>query len=128
MSDFARNTSLSLEEKPGPGDLVGIKAAIDTIEGKWKLPIIRHLHKQTKRYGELRGLLPQVTEKMLIQQLRELEEDGITVRTAYPTNPPKVEYTLTEHAETLCPMMQALSAWGKRHLEHRREMQGIVGS
>lgn len=103
---------------PTSDDIYGIETTIATIGGKWKLLILFHIAGQRRRYGELRRLIPQITEKMLIQQLRELEQDDMIVRTAYPTIPPKVEYTLSEHAKTICPLLQSLCEWGKSHREY----------
>jgi DNA-binding HxlR family transcriptional regulator len=92
-----------------------VESALSVIGGKWKLLILAHLVNETRRYGDLRRLIPQITEKMLIQQLRELEQDGLVKRTVYPTVPPKVEYSCTEYSITLCPMLQAMYDWGKLH-------------
>jgi DNA-binding HxlR family transcriptional regulator len=65
--------------------------------------------------------MPQITEKMLIQQLRELERDGLVQRTVYPSVPPKVEYSFMEYSRTLCPMLQAIYEWGKLHALRNRD-------
>jgi DNA-binding HxlR family transcriptional regulator len=95
--------------------LRAVETVIATIGGKWKLLILFHLANGQRRYGELRRLIPSITEKMLIQQLRELEADGMVERTVYPTVPPKVEYAMSERAKTFCPVMQALCEWGMAH-------------
>lgn len=92
-----------------------VESALLAIGGKWKLLILAHLVNETRRYSDLRRLIPQITEKMLIQQLRELERDGLVQRTVYPSVPPKVEYSFTEYSRTLCPMLQAMYEWGKLH-------------
>jgi DNA-binding HxlR family transcriptional regulator len=92
-----------------------VESALSVIGGKWKLLILAHLVRETRRYSDLRRLIPQITEKMLIQQLRELEQDGLVKRTVYPSVPPKVEYSFTEYSKTLCPMLQAMYDWGKFH-------------
>jgi DNA-binding HxlR family transcriptional regulator len=92
-----------------------VESTLLAIGGKWKLLILAHLVNETRRYGDLRRLMPQITEKMLIQQLRELERDGLVQRTVYPSVPPKVEYSFTEYSRTLCPMLQAIYEWGKLH-------------
>ena len=92
-----------------------VESTLAVIGGKWKLLILAHLVDETHRYSNLRRRIPQITEKMLIQQLRELERDGLVKRTVYPTVPPKVEYSFTKYSRTLCPMMQAMYDWGKRH-------------
>lgn len=73
------------------------------IGGKWKMLIMWHLGKEgTKRFNELKALIPDITHKILVNQLRELEQDLIVHREVYPVVPPKVEYSLTEQGETLC--------------------------
>lgn len=90
-----------------------VESALSVIGGKWKLLIAAHLFNETRRYSDLRRLMPRITEKMLIQQLRELERDGLVERAVYPTVPPKVEYSLTEYSRTFCPILQAMYEWGK---------------
>ena len=85
------------------------------IGGKWKPTILFFLEGGTRRFGELQRLIPATTKKMLIQQLRELERDQIINRRVYPEVPPRVEYSLTKHGETLRPILQLMSAWGERH-------------
>ena len=86
---------------------------MDLIGGKWKPIIIWHLGtKGTLRFNEIRKLLPQITQKMLTQQLRELEADNLVARRVYPQVPPKVEYSLTELGETLMPILSMMCTWG----------------
>ena len=85
------------------------------IGGKWKPTILFFLESGTRRFGELQRLIPATTKKMLIQQLRELERDQIIHRKVYPEVPPRVEYSLTKHGETLRPILQLMSAWGEQH-------------
>ena len=82
-----------------------VEATMDVIGGKWKVIIIHHLLDECKRFSELRRLIPQVTQRMLTSQLRELERDGIVHREVYPQVPPKVEYSLTELGKTLEPVL-----------------------
>jgi DNA-binding HxlR family transcriptional regulator len=93
----------------------------DVIGGKWKPLVIYYLEKRTRRFGELQKLIPGMTKKMLTQHLRELERDGVVSRKAYPEIPPKVEYSLTRHGESLKPILKLMSAWGTKH----RERYGI---
>src|SRR5580700_10778249 len=86
--------------------------ALVVIGGKWKVPILYHLQASTRRFSELRRLLLPVTPKMLAQQLRELERDGIVKRKIYPQIPPKVEYSLTPTGKTLRPIITAMCKWG----------------
>jgi DNA-binding HxlR family transcriptional regulator len=95
-----------------------IEAVVGVIGGKWKCGILFNLLPGPRRFGELRRAMGPITEKMLIQQLRELEADGVVHRELFPEVPPKVEYSLTEHGQTLQEVLQALCTWGKRHLKH----------
>ena len=90
-----------------------VRAAIDVIGGKWKPVILYHLMNGKKRHGELRKLMADASQKMLTQQLRELERDGIVQRDVFPTKPPRVEYKLTAYGQTLQPVMRELCKWGK---------------
>ncbi len=94
-----------------------VGAALDLIGGKYKSLIIWHLIDATKRFGELHKLIPQATPKMLTQQLRELEEDNLIIRTVYPVVPPKVEYSLTELGRSIHPILSAMYDWGTGYLE-----------
>lgn len=91
----------------------GAKAALQMIEGRWKLIIVFHLFSQgVLRFSELERAIETVSQKMLIQQLRELERDWIVQRTVYPQVPPKVEYSLTDWGKKICPALDALLEWG----------------
>lgn len=105
-----------------------IEATIDLIGGKWKSLILWHLTGRTRRYNEFRKLIPAATPKMLTQQLRDLEEDGLIIRTVYPVVPPKVEYSLSEFGESLVPVLDAMCSWGNGYLQGmgRREKSDIV--
>jgi DNA-binding HxlR family transcriptional regulator len=94
-----------------------VEAAVDVFGGKWKVLILWWLQQRTWRFAELRRQIPGVTEKMLTQQLRELEADGIVARRVYPTVPPKVEYSLTAYGRSLKRALRALCDWGKAHME-----------
>ncbi len=94
-----------------------VETALDVLAGKWKILILWYLKSETRRFSELQKLLPRTTQKMLIQKLRELEEDGIIHREVYPVVPPKVEYSLTEYGETLKPILKQLYKWGEIHKE-----------
>jgi DNA-binding HxlR family transcriptional regulator len=96
-----------------------VRAVLEVIGGKWKPIIVFYLLDGTKRYGELRKFLPETTQKVLTQQLRELERDGILARRVFAQVPPKVEYSLTPLGLTLRPVMKTLCDWGKRHGEKR---------
>lgn len=92
-----------------------VETAIDVLTGKWKILILWYLKDEKKRFNELQKLLPKATQKMLIQKLRELENDGLVHREVYPVVPPKVEYSLTSYAETLKPILKQLYIWGDIH-------------
>lgn len=94
-----------------------VRTTLNVLGGKWKLLILSYLLSGPRRYGELRRLTPDITEKMLIQELRELEQDGIVTRVVYQQVPPKVEYVLTEHGQRVQPVMEALLAWGSGYLQ-----------
>lgn len=89
-----------------------VRDAISVLEGRWKMLIVAHLYGEAVlRFSELRRAIPQVSQKMLIQQLRGLEEDGVVARTVHPQVPPKVEYELTELGRGLGPVFLALLDW-----------------
>ncbi|HTJ28700.1 MAG TPA: helix-turn-helix domain-containing protein [Candidatus Limnocylindria bacterium] len=86
------------------------------LNGKWKSALLCYLLSGTKRFGELRRLVPEVSARILTAQLRELENDGLLVRRIYAEVPPKVEYTLTPLGRSLESVLDALRAWGTAHL------------
>ncbi|WP_029923253.1 winged helix-turn-helix transcriptional regulator [Nevskia soli] len=93
----------------------GVKAALKVLEGRWKLTILFELFGgRTLRFGELERAIPEVTQKMLIQQLRSLERDGVIARVVHAEVPPKVEYSLTAAGEELCPALDELLFWAQR--------------
>ncbi len=93
-----------------------IEASLALIQGKWKVVIMFRLMDEPRRFNELSRLLPQVTQRMLTNQLRELEKDGLIHREVYLQVPSKVEYSLTDLANSLLPILLALKDWGKSHL------------
>lgn len=101
-----------------------VKLTTDVIGGKWKPLILFYLEGGTKRFGELRKLIPGMTKKMLTQHLRDLERDEVIRRKVYAVVPPKVEYSLTKHGESLKPILKQMSAWGAKH----RKRYGIPKS
>lgn len=94
-----------------------VGATLELIGGKYKSLILWHLVDATLRFGELRKLIPQATPKMLTQQLRELEEAELVIRTVYPVVPPKVEYQLSDLGRSINPILQAMYAWGSDYLK-----------
>lgn len=93
-----------------------VEATIQLIGGKYKAVILWHLMNQTLRYNEIHKRIPNATDKMLAQQLRELEKDGLINRTVYPVVPPKTEYSLTDFGQTLAPILDAMCDWGTNYL------------
>jgi DNA-binding HxlR family transcriptional regulator len=94
-----------------------VEACLEVIGGKWKGLIVFYLLGGTKRFNELRRLLPGVTQRMLTRQLRELEADRIIQRTIYDEVPPRVEYSLTEFGKTLETIIRMLQRWGTEYLD-----------
>ena len=90
----------------------GVEAALSLIGGRWKGVVIYWLLDGKKRFGELRRKLPNCTQRMLTLQLRELEEDGLVLRTVFPEVPPRVEYELTPLGQSLRPIIVSLRKWG----------------
>lgn len=93
-----------------------VETTLQIIGGRWKVLIIRELLLGIRRFGELQRALPGVTQKMLTQQLREMEQDGIVHRKVYAEIPPKVEYSLTSLGESLQPILKAMHEWGAKQL------------
>ncbi len=93
-----------------------VEATLEKIGGKWKGIALYHLLEGTKRYNELKRAVGNVTQRMLTKQLRELEKDGLIVRTVYPVVPPHVEYSLSEKGRTLAPILLALRDWGENYV------------
>jgi DNA-binding HxlR family transcriptional regulator len=99
---------------------------MDVVSGKWKSLILWELDHGKKRFGELRRGLPGVSEKMLSQQIREMEEDGLVSRTVFPEVPPRVEYSLTEQGRSLNAALGPLGDWGSKRIE-RINARRVVG-
>lgn len=102
-----------------------IEVTLEVIGGMWKVIIIRELLTGTKRYSELHRALKHATHKMLAQQLRELEKDGIVTRKVYPVVPPKVEYSLTPLGLKLDPLLKLMQNWGNEVMEYRQEFTAV---
>ncbi|MEP4032317.1 helix-turn-helix domain-containing protein [Roseibium polysiphoniae] len=110
---MARARHTSFECSPG----CAVEATLSLIDGKWKGVVLYHLLDSTLRFNEIRKKLPSVTQRMLTNQLRSLEADGLISRTVYPVIPPKVEYALTERGRSLEPVILALKQWGDTNKE-----------
>jgi DNA-binding HxlR family transcriptional regulator len=94
---------------------VRVEEVLKLLEGRWKLIILFQLFDgKVQRYSDFEKLIPGISQKMLAQQLRQLEADGIVVRKLYPQVPPKVEYRLTEWGQSLCPALDALLKWAEQ--------------
>jgi DNA-binding HxlR family transcriptional regulator len=94
----------------------GLEAALAIVGGKWKPIVLWRLASGARRFGELRRLVEGISEKMLVQQLREMEADGIVARKDYQEIPPRVEYALTEFGVSLAEALRPLCEWGLEHM------------
>src|SRR4051812_38569287 len=103
-----------------------IEVSLEVIGGMWKTLIIRELMNGTRRYSEIHRALAPITHKMLAQQLRDLESDGVLLRKVYPQVPPKVEYSLSVLGKELIPLMGAMKLWGECVLRHRENKKPPV--
>ena len=93
----------------------GVEQVLRMLEGRWKLIILFHLFDgKVQRYSDFEKLIPGISQKMLAQQLRQLESDGIVSRKLYPQVPPKVEYRLTDWGQALCPALDAMLKWAEK--------------
>lgn len=99
-----------------------LDVTMNFVGGKWKAIVLWYLRKGTKRFGELKKLIPPITEKMLSLQLKELEKDGIVKRTIFAEVPPRVEYELTDEGKTLLPLLEEIATWGRR----KASLEGVV--
>lgn len=95
----------------------GLEAALDVVGGKWKVLILWHLRPEKRRFGELKRLVRGVSEKVLIQQLRDMELDGVIHREVYQEIPPRVEYSLTPFGFSVTEALAPLCRWGDKHME-----------
>lgn len=94
-----------------------VEATLSVVGGRWKPILICHLLEGRKRFGELRRLTPNATERMITLQLRELEADGVLTRHVFAEVPPRVEYELTDYGRTLAPILEAMQTWGRAFKE-----------
>ncbi|GAA0115582.1 MULTISPECIES: winged helix-turn-helix transcriptional regulator [Clostridium] len=100
-----------------------MEITLNVIGGKWK-PLILHLliYEGTKRFGEIKNFIGNISHKTLTNQLRELETDGLITRTVYPTVPPKVEYSITEKGNSLSNILEEMCKWGEENLTEKYEL------
>jgi len=96
-------------------------AALAAIGGKWSLICLYWLDSGTRRFHELRRLMPDVSQKVLTETLRNLETEGLVCRTVFPEVPPRVEYSISGHGQSVRPLIKAVRAWGQDHLEWKRK-------
>lgn len=101
-----------------------VEVTLELIGGKWKSLILWHLSQKTLRFSELGKLIPKATQKMLTQQLRDLEKDGLITRKVYPEVPPRVEYSLSDFGKSIWPILDGMCTWGSGYLDNKN----IVGS
>ena len=99
-----------------------VQTCLNFISDKWKILIIRDLLTGTKRFSELKKSLSPVTQKMLTQQLRQMEEDGLIHREVYPVVPPKVEYSLTDFGLSLKPVIESMKTWGSIYQQNNKNI------
>ena len=97
-----------------------LSAALNAIGGKWNLICLYWLDSGTRRFNELRRLMPRISHKVLAATLRDLEREGLVSRVVYPEVPPRVEYSISPHGETLRPLIEAVRRWGWEHLGRKR--------
>ena len=105
--------------------LLPIERALKAISGRWKAVILYHLLGSPKRLSELRRLIPHVSQKVLVQQLRDMEEHGLVHRKVFAQVPPRVDYSATELGLSLEPVMLTLCAWGQRHAAELNELDRV---
>lgn len=101
-----------------------LTAALNAIGGKWSLICLYWLDSGTRRFNELRRLMPAISHKVLAETLRNLEREGLICRTVYAEVPPRVEYRISSHGETVRPLIEAVRAWGREHLEWKGPEDG----
>ncbi|GAA0846076.1 helix-turn-helix domain-containing protein [Bifidobacterium pullorum subsp. gallinarum] len=104
------------------------EATMDVIGGKWKVIVLCHLSYGPKRTSEIKKQMPDITQKMLTQTLRELEEDGIITRTVFNQVPPKVVYELSELGDSLQPILDQICDWGEKYLIEKTKVSTLEGN
>lgn len=98
-----------------------VATTMDLLSSKWKVLIMRDLLQGTKRYSELQRSVAGISQKMLTQCLKEMEQDGLVIRKAYPEVPPRVEYHLSTLGSSMCPIIDAMRDWGNKYLQEHPE-------
>ncbi|MGI5989571.1 MAG: winged helix-turn-helix transcriptional regulator [Lachnospiraceae bacterium] len=106
------------------GEGCGLRKVLDLIGGKWKILILCAMKDRgTMRYGQIRKTIVGITNTMLAQSLREMEEDGLVLRRQYDEMPVRVEYSLTDKAKSLLPILMELKAWGEKNIQQERDCE-----
>jgi DNA-binding HxlR family transcriptional regulator len=95
----------------------GLNKVQKMVGGKWKLSLLWYISEETRRFGEIKRVFPDITQSMLTKQLRELESDGLLHREIYKEVPPRVEYSLTNLGQQFLPILRSMSEWGECNLE-----------
>ena len=112
------------EERVKQTNYCPVETTLEVIGGKWKTVILYHLREGKKRFGELKRAMPLTTQKVLTQQLRELEADGVVSRRVFPEVPPRVEYALTDLGRSLEPVLAAMCTWGAEFDANKKRAAG----
>lgn len=94
-----------------------VRAALKVLQGKWTLPILWLMRENPQRYGDLRRAIPEISDKVLTQHLRDLVRDGLVEREEVPTRPPQVSYCFSAYGRSLIPVLHTLCAWGQLYVE-----------
>ena len=123
MKIFLGLKNVLMDEMSGKSDsgIMPVHIYIQAIGGKWKPEILWVLRKGPVRFGELMRRIDAITQVTLTKNLRELEADGIVIRTVYPEIPPRVDYRLTEFGTSVFPVLDIISAWGRTFIRHKKE-------
>lgn len=120
------DTIATVREQPTPMTQCPMTAALRAVGGKWSLIVIYFLDHGVTRFNEIRRSVPDVSHKVLTETLRNLEEEGLIIRTVHSIAPSHVEYRLSEHGESVRPLMDAVRAWGRQHLRVKTATSGLA--
>ncbi|HYM00005.1 MAG TPA: helix-turn-helix domain-containing protein [Blastocatellia bacterium] len=120
METVRKATSVEVGEPNTPAKCP-MTAALNAIGGKWSLICLYWLDSGTRRFNELRRLMPDISHKVLAQTLRNLEREGLITRTVYPEVPPRVEYSISGHGESVRHIIEAVRLWGHEHLAYKAQ-------
>jgi DNA-binding HxlR family transcriptional regulator len=120
-SKYPLNLELT-DDNGRPLNYCGIRCSMEVLGGKWKLLIVASLAKGSLRFSELKKDIPEISEKMLIRSLQDLEYHKIVDRLVYEQVPPKVEYSLSAYGQSVIPLLQVLFQWGETHIEKHSDL------